>query len=131
MLRTEADPDEFWRAVAHAPGAPAEDVGFAGGLPAPADPAEEPAAAPPPPLNLGWLCHLAGAPSPPGAPGTAADDREPLLRALCAALPELALYAEPLIAARGVPPEAFVGARARRRPALRRCGSSLTRGVRL
>jgi hypothetical protein len=61
-------------------------------------------------LIVPWLTHLAGPPVAPSAAGTEASEREPLLRALADALPELALYVEPRIAARGVPDEAFVGA---------------------
>jgi hypothetical protein len=57
-------------------------------------------------VNVPWLIHLAMGPTGSGA----ALDRQPLLRALAAALPELALFVEPPLVARGVPGEAFVGA---------------------
>ena len=59
-------------------------------------------------VNVPWLVHLAGEPS--GGRTGAALDRQPLLRALAGALPELTLFVEPPLVARGVPGEAFVGA---------------------
>jgi hypothetical protein len=57
-------------------------------------------------VNLAWLTHLAGSSR---STGTAAVDQQPLLRALAAALPELGLYVELPLVARGVPGEAFIG----------------------
>ena len=60
-------------------------------------------------VNVPWLIHLAAG-EPSGARPGAALDRQPVLRALAAALPELVLFVEPPLVARGVPGEAFVGA---------------------
>jgi hypothetical protein len=134
------DPAAFWHAVSHAPArhddadadadadVDADADAYADAYGAPSPPpvrasaaaayvavtppvtARVPSAAAPPALNVPWLVHLAGPSTPPCAPGASASDRAALLAALVAALPELALYVEPLIAARGVPPEAFLGA---------------------
>jgi hypothetical protein len=133
------DPAAFWHAVSQAPerhddnddddddddadvdadvdayGAPTPPPVRASAAPAAfaaAPTAAAASAAPPAALNVPWLVHLAGPSTPPCAPGASAGERAALLAALAAALPELTLYVEPLIAARGVPPEAFLGARA-------------------
>ncbi len=123
-MLAQADPAAFWASVSHS--ADASSLSFAQQLhdaaaasaalslaSPPPDALRSAAAAlhpPPAALNVTWLAHLAGPAVPHDAPGTSAAERQELLRALAAALPELALYIEPLIAARGVPGEAFVGA---------------------
>jgi hypothetical protein len=108
-----ADPDTLEAALAAAPAPPSPPPSPVPSAPLPPPLPDDGGAAgdAPPALNVPWLAHLAGPAAPPGAcAGGSAEECAALLRALSAALPELHTHVEPLIAARGLPGDAFVGA---------------------